>query len=296
VRLGGVGLLTGWGLGVGTLPQNAVTAAAGRRVIAIPRPPLTGDRYRRATRECLLGIAAVEELLATSHVGRGELAGSGTALLYATASAYAASNRSFIEAARGTVYFPYTAPSAVPAEVAIEYQLSGSYAIFIGGAAATIDALWYAETLLNQRACERALVLAVETFEACADLYARGRWLLPGPLVEAAACALLLPGGRRHVYTSRSRPSGSYRGRLTARIRGTDAAPPDTSKDPDVDGGAGGVPEPQETIRHRAGETLACAPLIALAVEKTEEPTVLSGLWRGRLATVAAVEGSSELQ
>jgi hypothetical protein len=295
VRLGGVGLLTGWGPGIGSLPQNAVTAAAGRRVIAIPRPSLTGDRYRRATRECLLAIAAVEELLTTSRVERTELAGSGTALLYATASAYAASNRSFIEA-RGTVYFPYTAPSAVPAEVAIEYQLSGSYAIFIGGAAATIDALWYAETLLTQRACARALVLAVETFDACADLYARGRWLLPGPLVEAAACALLLPGGRRHVYTSRSGSSASYRGRLTARTRGTDAARPETSNAPDRDGGAGGVAEPRETISHRAGETLACAPLIALAVEKTEEPMILAGLWRGRLATVEAVEASSELQ
>jgi hypothetical protein len=286
VKVGGVGVLTGWGTGVGSLPADAVTAAAGRRVIGIPRPLFSDDRFRRATRECLLGIAAVEELLGTLRMARAELAGSGTALFYATASAYAASNRSFIEAGGGTLHFPYTAPSAVPAEVAIEYQLSGSYLIFLGGAAATIDALWYAENLLDEGTCQRALVLAVETFEACADLYARGRWLMARPLVEAAACALLLPGGPRHVYASSSGPS------RRPRTPGS-SGPSKPSRTPGVSVPCEG-PQPQATrgcalpdvVRLRVGETLACAPLIALATRGTEALGTLAGLWRGRLATL----------
>jgi hypothetical protein len=283
--VGGVGLLTGWGPGLGSLPADAVRAAAGRQVIAIPRPSVGGDRHRRATRECLLGIAAVEELLETLNMARSELAGSGTALLYATASAYAASNRSFIEGTGGTLHFPYTAPSAVPAEVAIEYQLSGAYVIFLGGAAATVDALWYAGTLLEQGACERALVLAVETFEDCADLYARGRWLIKSPLVEAAACALLIPGAPRYAYASISRPPGRPRRRersgrsalprirdVSRRQDGPQPGPARDSTTPDL-------------VWRRAGETLACAPLIALAMRRADAET-LTGLWRGRMASL----------
>jgi hypothetical protein len=243
MKVGGVGLLTGWGTGVGALPQDATAAAAGRYVVGVPRPALTGDRFRRATRECLLGIAAVEELLRTVALPKSALAGAGTALLYATAGAYAASNRSFIEAAGGTLHFPYTAPSAVPAEVAIEYGLSGAYVNFIGGATAAIDALWYAGNLLERGECNQALVLAVETFDECADLYRRGGRLVPGPLVEAAACALLRPGDRRYVY---------------------DEAVPRS-----------------DAVSRRAGETFACAPLIALAVDASGP---VGGSWRGRRA------------
>jgi hypothetical protein len=48
--------------------------------------------------------------------------------------------------------------------------------------------------LLASDACDRVLVLAVEIFEECADLYARERRALGRPLVEAAACLWLEPG------------------------------------------------------------------------------------------------------
>ena len=213
-------------------------------MIPIPRPERAGDRFRRATRECLLGIAAVEDLLLGLGIPPSTLSGPGTALLYATASAYGASNRSFIEAG-GTLHFPYTAPSAVPAEVAIEYGLRGAYLNFIGGAATTLDALWYAGNLLERRECNQALVLAVETFEECADLYRRARWLAKGPLVEAAACALLVPGGQRWVYAD--------------------------------------APVGEDVARRRAGETFACEPLIALALDP-EGGDAPAGSWRGRRA------------
>jgi 3-oxoacyl-[acyl-carrier-protein] synthase III len=244
VNILGVGVLTGWGRGVQALPEDARAAATGRYVIAIPRPERAGDRARRATRECLLGIAAVEELLGRLGIPPSTLSGPETALLYATASAYGASNRSFIEAG-GTLHFPYTAPSAVPAEVAIEYGLRGTYLNFIGGAATTLDALWYAGNLLERGECNQALVLAVEVFEECADLYRRARWLARGPLVEAAACALLVPGGRRWVY---------------------------------ADAPVGG-----EGVRRRAGETFACEPLIALALDPAHDGAV-TATWRGRRA------------
>ena len=306
----GVGLVTGWGDGVSALPADARAAAAGRRVVALPPPPLAGDRFRRATRECLLGVAAVEALLGDAGLAREDIRGSETALVYVTAGAYGAANRAFVEAGRpdkqsiaagtarpqviegglgekrggsgasstdvvagsagtehsvgglrekrggsvasSTLHFPYTAPSAVPGEVAIEFELTGAYEILIGGAAAAIDALWRATELLARGRCARALVLALETFAECEDLYARGRWLVRPPLVESAACALLIPGRLAARYAPAEAPS-----RL------------------------------ERLARARTGETLACAPLIALALARAagEAGRVrLTGEWRGRRA------------
>ena len=262
-----VAVLTGWGEGIQALPEDAARAAAGRAIIPLGRPALEGERFRRATRECLLGVAAVDALLREHHLSREVVKGSSTALMYVTGSAYGASNYAWVAAdatipagqgdrrlgaVAGTLHFPYTAPSVMSGEVAIEFGLTGPYGILIGGAAATIDALWQATLLLEAGRCERALVLAVETFEDCAELYARGRWLVGRPLVEAAVCALLVPGGRRTRYD------------------------------------APGAASPLETrARTRAGQTLACEPLIALALGRAEDPTGaigVTGEWRGRRA------------
>lgn len=272
VALEAVSVLTGWGQGTDALPANATQAAGGRAVIPLARPTLDGDRFRRATRECLLGVAAVDALLRESGIGRDIIRGCSTALLYVTAAAYGSSNQAFIVAGAmrqarteggltakrpgsvvsGGTYFPYTAPSTMAGEVAIEFGLTGPYGILIGGAAATIDALWQATRLIAGGRCERALVLAVETFEDCAALYARGRWLVKRPLVEAAACALLVPGGRRVRYDAPRRPSAL------------------------------------ETLtRARVGETFACGPLIALALARdagTADSFTVTGEWRGRRA------------
>jgi hypothetical protein len=265
----GLGVLTGWGAGIAALPADARAAAGGRRVVEVARPALDGQRFRRATRECLLGVAAVDAMLSDAGLGREVLRGDRTALVYVTAAAYGASNRVFIDAdparrggpaaaeassgAPGALHFPYTAPSAVPAEVAIEYSLKGGYVILVGGAAAAVDALWQASVLLAAGRCERALVVAVETFAECETLWARGRWVARGPLVEAATCALLAGGGGDVRYAAASAPSPLEA--LTAR---------------------------------RAGETLACGPLIGLALarEAGERHARLSGQWRGRRMTV----------
>jgi hypothetical protein len=266
VRVAAVGLLTGWGEGVGALPADAHRAARGRRVIALPAPALSGERFRRATRECVLGVAAVDAALRRAGVDREVVRGADTALVYVTAAAYGASNRAFIEAApgrgAGALHFPYTAPSAVPAEVTIAFGLTGPYVILLGGAPTTLDALWQAGRLLADGACARALVLAVETFEECTALYDRARWLVGRPLVEAAACALLLPGG---------------------------------SPVPPVAGGSPGALE--TSVRRRAGETFACAPLIALALagETGEDGGGLTGQWRCRRAGLAVPEGRTSL-
>jgi hypothetical protein len=155
-------------------------------------------------------------------------------------------------AVSGGTYFPYTAPSTMAGEVAIEFGLTGPYGILIGGAAATIDGLWQATVLLEAGRCERALVLAVETFEDCAELYARARWLVKRPLVEAAACVLLTPGALRTRYDAPRAASP-----LEARVRA------------------------------RAGETLACAPVVALALAREDGatgPIGVTGEWRGRRA------------
>lgn len=250
-----VAVLTGWGPGIEALPADAARAAAGRAVIPLGRPALESERFRRATRECLLGVAAVDALLREAGLSRDVVRGSSTALIYVTGGAYGASNQAFVVAdgvRGGTLHFPYTAPSAMAGEVAIEFGLTGPYGILIGGSAATIDALWQATRLVAGGRCERALVLAVETFEECAALYARGRWLVRRPLVEAAACALLVPGVQRARYDAPRTPSAL------------------------------------ETLaRARAGETLACAPLIALALagdDRAGGSVSVTGEWRGRRA------------
>ena len=77
---------------------------------------------------------------------------------------------------------------------------------------------------------------------------ARGRWAVRGPLVEAAACVLLEGDG-------------------------------------DVGYAAAAVPAALETLaRRRAGETLACEPLIgvALARDAGDRQAAVTGQWRGR--------------
>src|SRR5204863_168616 len=152
------------------------------------------------------------------------------------------------------IYFPYTAPSSVPAEVAIEYGLTGGYVILVGGASAGVDALWQASTLLAAGDADLALVLAVETFEECADLWTRGRWVTPRPLVEAAACAVLA---------------------------GAD--------DADIGYGPGAASTLETLVTRRAGETLACAPLVELALARAAGMPIarVTGRWRGRRAQIA---------
>ena len=48
----GLGVLSGRGPGSGPAP-----------IWALPRPERPGDRFRRATRECLLALAAVDAML-----------------------------------------------------------------------------------------------------------------------------------------------------------------------------------------------------------------------------------------
>jgi hypothetical protein len=248
-----VGVLTGWGEGVTALPADAREAATAHPVIRLTRPPLEGERFRRATRECLLGVAAVQQMLREAGLERSAIAGPRTALLFVTAGAYGASNVEFIAGRAGTLHFPYTAPSALSAEVAIEFGLTGVYVILIGGPATTVDALWQAGRLLRDGRCDRALVLAVETFDECEDLWRRARWTIPAPLVEAAVCALLVPA------------TG-------------DAAAADSGMDAGL----------EAAVQTRAGSTLACGPLIALAMARHAgvEAASVSGTWRGRRATI----------
>jgi Beta-ketoacyl synthase, N-terminal domain len=253
VRVSAVGILTGWGEGVAALPADARVAAGGRAVIPLARPALDGERFRRATRECLLGVAAVEAMLREAGLAREAVRGDGTALLFVTAAGYGSSNVEWLAGRASTLHFPYTAPSVLPGEVAIEFRLTGPYVILIGGAAATVDALWQAGRLLATGQCERALVLAVETFEEVAALWRRARWVVPGPLVESAACALLERGETSLVYLA-------------------------TAAD---------VP-PERVVEQRAGRTMACAPLVALGLARAagEARALVGGTWRGRTAAI----------
>ena len=250
-----IGLLSGWGRGAAAVPANAERAAGGRAVLTLERPVLDPERFRRSRRETLVGVAAVGAMLEDAGVGSEAIAGERTAFLFVTAAAYAGSNREFIEARGGSVYFPYTAPAALVAEVAIEFGLTGPYEILIGGAPATMRAVLRAAALLDSGACDRALVLAVDVFEECADLFERGRGRLARPLVEAAGCLWLEPG----------------EGTLSLRHQrgGTRLA---------------------DSARERLGEMLACEPVAALALARdsgARGPLSVHGAWRGETARLA---------
>ena len=250
-----VGLLSGWGRGAAAVPADAARTAAGRAVINLERPTLDPERFRRSRRECLLGVAAVSAVLEDAGVGADGLAGERTALLFATAASYAPSNREFIEARVRSVYFPYTAVAALPAEVAIEFGITGPYEMLVGGPTATLRAVARAAGLLESGVCDRALVLAVEIFEECADLFERARGRLARPLVEAAVCLWLEPG----------EGTLSFDHRRGARRE------------------TGGP-------RQRLGEMLACEPVAALALAREaghEGPLHVDGAWRGETARLA---------
>jgi hypothetical protein len=245
-----LGVLSAWGRGIAAWPVDAAVAAAGRPVLSLGRPAREGERFRRATREGLLGLAAVEAALEDAGAERTAIAGDRTAVIYVTAAAYARSNRRFIEGRGGSIHFAETAPAVVSAEIAIELGLSGPYAIFIGGPPATLRAIWHGATLLAAGACDRALVVAVEIFEECEDLYARAARLWRRPLVESAACLWLEPGtGDVVIEPGRG------------------------------DGGA--------ALRRRLGETFSCEPLAALDLWRHRGGAgtlELTGCWRGEAA------------
>jgi len=239
---------------VGFLSGAEVDSGAGAdpALRSLGHPAPGAERLRRASRECLLALAAVEAMLEDAGVDRAAIAGDRTALVYATAACYAASNRSFIEGG-GTLHFALTAPAVVPAQVSIEFAVTGPYAILIGGPPATLRAIWHAADLLERGVADRALVLTAETFEECADLHARARRLVGRPLVEAAGCLWLEPGDGELILASRRRARGAGR-----RPAG-------------------------------AEEMFGCAPLRGISRWRRrgrDEPLELSGTWRGEEATL----------
>jgi len=259
--LRGLGVLSGWGRGAAALPEDARVAAAGRPVVSLGRPAREGERWRRATREGLLGLAAVEAALEDAGAERAAIAGAGTALVYVTAAAYGPSNRRFIEGAGGSIHFAETAPAVAPAEVSIELGISGPYMILLGGPPATLRAIGHAAMLLETAACDRALVLAVEIFDECADLYARAGRLAGRPLVEAAACLWL------------------ERGDGVLRL------------------GAGAKSPEALALRRRLGETFACEPLLALDCWRRRSPVgtlELTGRWRGEATRLTWTDALAE--
>jgi hypothetical protein len=284
-------LITGWGTGLHSLPADARAAADGYYVLPVACPASDHERLRRATRECALAVAAVELAVQSSPLTPSDLAGSRTALIYASASAYAAANWAFLTGGREqTVYFPYTAASAVPGEVTIQFGITGPYLSLLSGANAGIEALWQAAVLLTNNQCDRAVVLGVETFTECEDLFATGRWLLSAPLVETAACLIL----ERHAVLARigystgcdsdglalldtvlagQTPAAVYCCLPTARD-GRDLAQRLQASWPHAS---------VTVVSERAGTCLACAPLIALQLsaggERAGNVVLISRWW-----------------
>jgi hypothetical protein len=289
-RIRGIGVLTGWGEGVEALP--AASPERRRGLVAAPTPVLGGDRFRRATRECLLAVAAAKAAVADAGLPEPELTGPGTGILYVSATGYAAANRAFLEDETSTtLHFPYTSPSAVPGEVTIELGVRGPYVNLMGGAPATLQALWLAACWLSEGRADRILLLAVEAFHEVRDLFGRARRLYAGPLVEGAACLLLEAGkaGGLRWASALAGPSGSDRVAAAVLEEVLDGARPGL-----VWSGATGAGRKGAETRvlagrgapiaaPRLGEALAMGPLLALAGAHRSGapgPWLLTATWR----------------
>src|SRR5262249_14546582 len=78
-RLRGVGLLTGWGEGAAALPPARPFPPPA--LLTVPTPVPSGERFRRATRPCILAAAAVRAALRDAGLAEGALAGARTGVL-----------------------------------------------------------------------------------------------------------------------------------------------------------------------------------------------------------------------
>jgi hypothetical protein len=286
-RVRGVGCLTGWGEGLAVVPAGAGPVPAA--LLTVPTPALAGERFRRATRECLLAVAAVRAALADAGLEEGDVAGSRTGMVYATATAYAAANRAFLEdEGSTTLHFPYTAPSAVPGEVTIALGVRGPYLNLMGGGPAALEAVWTAGRWLATGQADRVLVLAVEAVHEVWDLFGRARRLHGRPLVEGAACLVLEPGDAGALRWASAaglagRGARAVVGAVLDAVLG--AAVPGA-----VTGCAGDHPfarAERERLAARGapavergpGEALACGPLIGLG-RRREGRRLLTAAWR----------------
>jgi hypothetical protein len=292
----GIGVITGWGEGVHALPDAPAERATG--LVTAPTPALGGDRFRRATRECLLAVAVAKAAVADAGLSEAELAGPRTGILYVSATGYAAANRAFLEDETSTtLHFPYTSPSAVPGEVTIELGIRGFSINLMGGAPATLQALWWAARCLAERRADRLLLLAVEVFHDVRDLFGRARRLYAGPLVEGAAC-LLLERGEGGILRWASAQAGG------ARARGTVPSVLEAVLNGDRPGlvwsGASGAGreaaeasvlagQGAPAAMPRFGEALAIGPLLALTGAHRRNapcPWLLSSTWRSEYAAL----------
>ena len=297
-RIRGVGAITGWGEGVQALPDAPPPRGERRGLVTAPTPVLGGDRFRRATRECLLAVAAAKAAVADAGLAEADVAGSRTGILYVSATGYAAANRAFLEdESSTTLHFPYTSPSAVPGEVTIELGIRGPYVNVMGGAPATLQAIWWAARWLAEGRADRVLVLAVEALHEIRDLFDRARRLYRGPLVEGAACLLLEAGeggGLRWASAlGGSTASPSAVAAVLGRVLNGDR--PGLVWSGSTGGGREGAETRILTGRGapapapRLGEALALGPLLALArIERGQAPGpwLLTATWRSEYAAL----------
>jgi hypothetical protein len=266
--------------------------------VTVPTPVLDGDRFRRATRECLLAVAAAKAAIADAGLPEAELVGPRTGILYVSATGYAAANRAFLEDETSTtLHFPYTSPSAVPGEVTIELGVRGPYVNLMGGAPATFQALWWAASWLTEGRADRVLVLAVEAFHEVRDLFGRARRLYEGPLVEGAACVLLEAGeaGAVRWGSALAGPSGSS-GTVTAVLEGVleDARPGfvwSGTRGAGREGTEARILEARAAPARtpRIGEALSMGPLLGLAQARrgtAPAPWLLTSTWRSEYAAL----------
>jgi hypothetical protein len=295
-RIRGFGVLTGWGEGVHGLSPAGAESRIG--LVAVPTPLLDGDRFRRASRECLLAVTAAKAALADAGLSPSEISGPGTGIVYVSATGYAAANRAFLEdEASTTLHFPYTSPSAVPGEVTIELGIRGPYLNLMGGGPSTFQALWWAASWLAEGRARRVLVLAVEAFHEVRDLFGRARRLYTGPLVEGAAGLLLEAGsgGTLRWASALGGPGRASEAVSAALDRALHGARPGFVWSAATGAGraraetrllAGrGAP----AMAPRLGEALALGPLLALASAHwgaAPAPWLLTATWRSEYAAL----------
>jgi hypothetical protein len=246
----------------------------------------------------LFAAAAAKGAVADAGLGEADLAGPRTGILYASATGYAAANRAFLEDETSTtLHFPYTSPSAVPGEVTIELGIRGTFVNLMGGAPATLQALWWAARWLAEGRAERVLVIAVEALHEVGDLFRRARRLYAGPLIEGAV-SVLLDAGEGGVLRWASALAGPTEAGHTVGAVLRQVLDGDAPRL--VWSGASGASRERAEARMlkergdppaipRLGEALTMGPLLALAQARragAPTPWLLTATWRSEYAAL----------
>ena len=291
----GIGVMTGWGEGP-PRPRSGRSRRPRHAPVTVPTPALGGDRFRRATRECLLAVAVAKAAVAeTLDVPRPSwpvpAPGCCTRARRRTRPPIGRSSRTR-RRRRCTSRTPRRA--RCPGEVTIEFGIRGPSSISWAALRRLSRALVCC-AVAGRRRADRVLVLGSRRCTRCGTCSVRHAVFTPRPLVEGTSCLLLERGRGRAPLGIRGTLAGlRSRATVASVLEGVlQTAPVPVSSAAERPGRAG--KPPRRSVRRPGGargdaaprRVARIGPLLALTGahrRNVPRPFLLTGTWRNEYA------------